>query len=578
MINFLKEFIKKYFAFSFLLLLFIASTYYFYQNGFFLVHDYTIGSKIVEMANGLKSFDIPVRWSANLGYGFGMPLFNFYAPLPYFIGAIFYLLGFSLTSTIKILYLLITLISLVSSFKLGKKIADNFGGLVLSAALVLSPYRALNIFVRGALSEAFAMAFFPMVFLALYQLKENKNNYFKNYLLLFISLVAITLSHNLSVLMFIPLAALWSLVILKGKDLWNVVKVFILAFLATSFYTLPSFLEKNLTKINTILTGYFDYHLHFLYIRQFFNKNWGYGGSGWGINDDISFFLGYGQMLFLFIIGILFLFRLIRIIRDKKLKGIAALIKEEKAFFASALAVFFCLFLSIEKSSFLWDEIKILSYIQFPWRWLGSAGFFLAIFIASSKFLFKKNWQKLLFLPLVFTFFLNSWFFQGKEILEDSKKYYYDDSKLISSEMSQTLPDYIPLQMAEEPILATYNQKYPEANVWTIKNSEETKIDAKSLKIKNSTQLWQINLTETTLVNFKIANFTGWKAYLDGKEITIKENKTLGNIQLELPEGQHLIRLVFAESKLRLLSNYLSLVALLTFAFWMFILKNKETN
>jgi hypothetical protein len=39
-----------------------------------------------EMERSLQRFEFPVRWSANFGFGYGMPLFNFYAPLPYYLG------------------------------------------------------------------------------------------------------------------------------------------------------------------------------------------------------------------------------------------------------------------------------------------------------------------------------------------------------------------------------------------------------------------------------------------------------------------------------------------------------------
>lgn len=568
MFRFVKKILVNYFTIFFLFAIFVASTYYFFQRDFFRVHDYTIGVKVVEMASALKSWHYPVRWSADLGYGFGMPLFNFYAPLPYFIGAIFYLFGFSLVSSIKLLYLLITFITLLGSFKLGKKLSGNWGGIILAAALTLAPYRALNIFVRGALSEVFAIAFFPWVILALYK---------KNYLLLFISLVAIILSHNLSALMFIPLAALWALFILKKKELWSIIKAFALAFFTTVFYTLPSFLEKDLTKINTILTGYFDYHLHFLYIRQFFQNNWGYGGSAWGANDDISFFLGYGQLFALLFFLILFFIQFLQAWRGKALNKF---LKKNTVLVLAGFITIFCLFLSIGKSLQLWESLKILAFIQFPWRWLGSASFFLAMFLAIGSGLLKNNlWRKLTLGFLFIIFFFNTGFFKAEKTIVDSNVFYYSDPQLIRSEMSETLPDYIPVQMANEEILKEYNKKYPEASVWLNQDlADDQTFTSQLLKSNNQSQTWKINSSQENLLNFKIANFTGWTAYLDNQKIEILENSELGNVQLLVPKGEHLIKLSFKENKLRLLSDYISLAALTIFVLWQITLKNRATN
>ena len=580
MLNFFKKLIVNYFTAFFLLAIFITSTYYFFQHGFFLVHDYTIGTKIVEMASGLKSWQWPVRWSADLGYGFGMPLFNFYAPLPYFFGAIFYLLGFSLTTSIKLLYLLITLITLSGAFKLGKRLSGNWGGIILAAAFTLAPYRALNIFVRGALSEVFAIAFFPWVILALYQIidcKKGNKKTFQAYLLLFVSLSAIILSHNLSALMFIPLAALWAVFISKKKQLWSIAKVFILSFLSTIFYILPSFLEKDLTKIDKILTGYFDYHLHFLYIRQFFQNNWGYGGSGWGANDDISFFLGYGQLFFLVLVGLLFFIQFIKTWHQQKL---LSFLQKNKIFILAGFLTVLCLFLSIGKSLKLWETLKVLAFIQFPWRWLGSASFFLSVFLAiGSSFLKQSVWQKIILSSLFLMFFFNAQFFKAEKVLPNSELYYYSNQSLINSEMSKTLPDYIPIQMAEELVLQDYNNKYPNSSVWLNQNSESDLVFKNQLLKSNSIrQTWKINLNKSALVNFKIANFPGWIAYIDNKKVEILENPELGNIQLLVPDGEHSITLHFQENKLRLISDYISLVSSLIFVLWLITLKNKSTN
>lgn len=568
MFIFIKKIIANYFALPFLILIFLASSYYLLQSGFFYVHDFTIAARIAEMARAISSGHIPVRWSANFGYGFGMPLFNFYAPLPYVVGSIFYLLGFSLVGSIKFLYLLINFITLLGAFKLGKKLAGNWGGIILAVAFTLAPYRALNIFVRGALSEVFAIAFFPWVILALYK---------KNYLLLFISLVAIILSHNLSALMFIPLAALWALFILKKKELWSTIKVFVLAFFATAFYTLPSFLEKDLTKISTILTGYFDYHLHFLYIRQFFQNNWGYGGSTWGASDGISFFLGYGQLATLFLIVLMFFIHFLRAWRKKSLNKF---FKKNKTLILAASITLMSLFLSIGKSLQLWESLKILAFVQFPWRWLGSASFFLAMFSAIGSGLLKKNlWKKITLGFLFLAFFFNAGFFKAEKTITDNNVFYYSDPQLIRSEMSKTLPDYIPQQMAVEEILQDYNKKYPEPAIWLDQDlANEQTLVGQVLKSNNQSQTWKISSSEENLINFKIANFTGWTADLDNKETKIIENPELGNIQLLVPAGEHLVKLSFRENNLHLLSNYISLTALSVFILWLILSKNKSTN
>lgn len=575
-----QKILEKYFVWLFLLAIFIASTYYLWQAGMFYVHDFTIGAKIVEMSNGLKSGQIPIRWSVNLGYGFGMPLFNFYAPLPYFLGAIFYLLSGQLILSIKFLYLLLSLITLLGSFKLGKKMCGFWAGLLLAAAFTLAPYRAVNLFVRGALSEAFAMSFFPWVILAIENLvqEKNKQKITGNLILLFISLLAIILSHNLSALMFIPFAALWAFLRLRKKTLWRTSLTFLLAFLSSAFYSLPSFFEKDLTQVDKIFSGYFDYRLHFLYIRQFFQSRFAYGGSTWGPNDDISFFLGWGQLIALLILSIFFLIKLIKVLRKKSFADFHRENSVQLLFLGltfSAIAAF----LSLEKSHWLWNQVSLLSYIQFPWRFLGILGFFLALSLAIASSYLNKIFKATIVSCLILLTLFNAQFFKAANVLLKPEVYYYADAKRLSAEMSRTLPDYIPSSMAEEDVLQIYNQLYPEPSVWSLEDAATRPLlSSQLLDMRSHKQIWQLNMSEAALLNFKIANFSGWRAKIDQEPVAIVSDPELGNIQLLIPAGEHQVEIYFGENKLRLASDLISLGSLIIFFAWMIILKRKPTN
>jgi len=571
----LKKFFTKHLTTILLLLIFIASTWSLYTKQFFRIHDYTHGARITEMAISLKEGHLPVRWSPDFGFGFGMPLFNFYAPLPYFVAAMFFNLGLPLIFTIKLaLYFLPNLLSLIGAFKLGKKLFGQLAGIILAATYTLAPYRALNLYVRGALSENWAMAFLPWVIYAIVSLANHLTNIKakkRYYLLLTLSLAGIILSHNLTALMFIPLSALFTFIFyLKNNSfhlkktitkLWPVVGIYLLSFMLTAFYVLPSFLEKDLTKIDFIFSGYFEYHHHFLYIRQFFQRNWGYGGSAWGPNDDISFFLGWGQILSLFAITILF----IKFILQNKNKP-KDIVKDKKFFYAIVFGCFslLTLFMAIMKSKFIWDRLELLQYIQFPWRWLTVASLFIALLAAFSTIFFKHNFYRYAYAIalLIFTM-LNASYFRPEKYLEDPSSLYYSDQKLIQQEMSGVLPDYIPVQMADEKILKQLNQELPQ--VWV--ENEHAKITSYDFHVDRSYEkLVEVNLSDEALLNFKVAYFPGWQAELDGEPTEIIINQEIGNIQVLAPKGTSKVGIYFSENTpARKIGDSLSIIGLIIF-------------
>ena len=304
--------LKKCFSWLVLSLLVLGTSWALFHPEFFRVHDYVHGARVGEMALALSEGQLPVRWSSNFGYGYGMPLFEFYAPLPFYIGAGLYLLGLDLILTLKLLWLGCAIFTAWGGYKLGTSLYGRSGGILTAAALTMAPYRALNLYVRGALSEGFGIMALPWILYGIVLVVRKKSG---GWLILSLAVAVLALSHNLTTLMFVPLSAVFAgglLLIERARFAsireWLlqaaiVAGSYLLGIGLAAFYIFPALVEKDATKVARILGGYFDYRLHFLYIRQLITPFWGYGGSGWGPQDDISFFLGFGQLLSLILVA-----------------------------------------------------------------------------------------------------------------------------------------------------------------------------------------------------------------------------------------------------------------------------------
>ena len=76
------------------------------RPGFFSMYDDMQVIRLQQMDKCVKDGQIPCRWAPDLGYGYGYPLYQYYAPLPYYVMETFHLLGFSLINSVKIGFIL----------------------------------------------------------------------------------------------------------------------------------------------------------------------------------------------------------------------------------------------------------------------------------------------------------------------------------------------------------------------------------------------------------------------------------------------------------------------------------------
>ncbi len=132
-----------------------------------MMHDFLPGARIAEMWRGLEQGQWPVIWSENFAWGYGMPLFEFYAPLPYFLGAIFFAggAGLSLIGATKALFILTNVASFWGMYFWARQLLGGIGcrGLeqkklergaellpaICAALFTLASYRGMDIFARG---------------------------------------------------------------------------------------------------------------------------------------------------------------------------------------------------------------------------------------------------------------------------------------------------------------------------------------------------------------------------------------------------------------------------------------------
>lgn len=383
---------KQWITFVVAFLIVIAFSWAFFAGEFFRIHDYTHVARIVEMHRALAAGHFPVHWTQNFGYGYGMPLFLFYGPLPFYVASAFVFLGTSPLLAMKLIFFLSGVIAFAGMYLLMRRYSHT-AGLIAATLYFTAPYRAVDLFVRGAVNEVWAIGFLPWLIYGGLEIRKHPR---RGIAITAVSTAAIILSHNLTAFFAIPLLGLltvgWQWIEHRPawkENLWFIASG-VLGALMSLFYILPAFLEKQYTIIDSILSGYFEYHHHFLYIRQLLVPRWGYGGSGYGPDDGISFHIGTIAVI-LGLLGGAFLLRSLKkawknwhkkhpntLQRSVEIVT-AAFSPRQYVFALSAALLAVALFMTLTHSKPIWDTVPLLNYIQFPWRFLGVAIVFSSI-------------------------------------------------------------------------------------------------------------------------------------------------------------------------------------------------------
>lgn len=565
-----------------LLTIFCASYGLFYHQQMFYSHDYLHAARIAEMARGLLEGQFPVIWSGNFAFGYGMPLFEFYAPLPYFVGALLFFLGFNLIICTKLLFFMSNLGTFTGVYYWAREFYSRPLSLLAAAFATLASYRAVDIFARGALSEIWAIMALAWLFAGVSKIILGKRYGWR---ISVFSGVVLALSHNLTALMAVPILAFYLILLTaqvfftqgKGKVAKQLRQRWLLLFSAglvcfalSAFYLLPALGEKNLVQIdNYILSDYFDYHLHFVYLRQFFQDNFAHGGSGWGPNDGLSFFLGYAQWWSLALGCLLIIYQLIGKLSTRRYQWHSI---PTFLFLVFSLPLFLSLYFATHKSLWWWQvTADYFAYIQFPWRFLGLGLLLIALAAPLAWSSLKESWHYLImgvFLSLlIFTsanpFLLSSKehyaplafirtgnYFKPAEIFTNGVGHYRGDSDYIQATLSGVLVDYLPAKFA---------------NAWQPPTQAVLNLESSQYEVlvdKMHQRLYQINLPTPQWVELAIADYSYWVAELDAQVVPTTTSDQ-GNIQVYLPAGSHRLGIYLRPTLLRFLATGISLLTCL---------------
>ena len=147
------------------------------------------------------------RWMPDVAFGYGYPFFNYREAIPLYLSLIPHLLGVALPAALNLFYAISILAAGWFMFMWVRDVFGPASGVISAVAYMAAPYQLIDALIRGNQPESLALALFPLLFWAGRRfMLRGTAPYF---LISVLGLALLALSHNISIMLFVPFLFLY---------------------------------------------------------------------------------------------------------------------------------------------------------------------------------------------------------------------------------------------------------------------------------------------------------------------------------------------------------------------------------
>ncbi len=529
----------------------------------------------------LQMFDLSVRdgawfprWATDMVFGYGYPLWLILAPIPFYLGEAFHLVGIDFVSAVKIVDGLAFFLSSIGMYLFSKDLYGKNAALVAAIAYAYIPYHLVDLYVRSAQAELVGFVFPPFVLWAFHRLAVTRE--FRYVSLGALAYAGMLLSHIQTAVLFTPIIGLYLVFLaittrgsaddrgeptgdrgilaaaksaLSREQLRFAFHIFcslVLAIGIAAIFVLPVLVERKYLTDEPLLGGAFNFRKHFLNASQLLSPFWGYGYAGENGNDQFS--LQLGLMPVLLSVTCLFGWR-----------NMSSTTKRHVLFFVFTTLAIVLAMLPI--SAPLWELLSsVMAYVQFPWRLLSITTFGIAVLTGAVLHAFAGEDKSLVSaLAVIAIFVVASYPYTEPQHTEAIFNYQtqmdfeFKDRELLGDTVWMTGE-----RPEDSPLLKQYVNGVPLEKAIALDEGASVQM----LRHGGQSDDVQADSRAGTRVMFYTRYFPGWTARIDDQPATLEPYGEQGLILVPVPAGSHVVRLRFEDTPVRQAGAVLSAVSL----------------
>lgn len=496
-------------------------------------------ARIANFYQSLSEGNIVPRWAGNLNWGYGHPVLMFLYPLPSYISSFFHYIGFSFVNSVKIVFALSFTFSIITMFMWVSAEWGIAAGFIAAILYGFAPYRFVDLYVRGAFGENIAFVFLPLILYGIYGL-SNKRHVFTWGSVTSLSIASLIMSHNALSLMFLFIAAVYSLYILifrlekidRRRFIYNLLLFFGIGFAVSAFFWIPAFFEGKYTLRDIVTRG--EIAGRMVNPFWFIYSPWNYGNG-----NDFTKEIGFAQLGF-----ILFSF-----LNISYLIAVRKKVNNIHRFLIINLVLLFISLLLMTGISFpIWQNISLLQKFQFPWRLLSLSVFSSAVIGALVIVLMKRSYR----IPIIIIATVVSVI--STIHMWHAKSYSVKDDSVYSSVYASTTDTG-----ESSPIWSVrFMESTPPTQLGAISGAAEVQPGRRT---STRREYKVIAHTRVRLVEYTLY-FPGWNVLdeSDTLPIEFQDPQYRGLMTFWLEPGEHHVSVVFTNTKMRRVANTISLL------------------
>ncbi|MFN8495362.1 MAG: 6-pyruvoyl-tetrahydropterin synthase-related protein [Caldilineaceae bacterium] len=515
-----------------------------------------------EMVHGWQDGLWVPRWSANLGNGYGLPLFVYAPPLPYFLTAFFHLLGLPLELAFKGTWLFCAFSAAFGAYHLNRSLLGRFPGAVGAAAYVYAPIVLREFFIQGNVAQLLGWTFAPWACWGIIQLWRKQQWGYG--LVLACAVMGAMLSHNAVALLLAGTIGGMSVVLLLFTRQWRAFLFTLggslLGLALSAWFWFPALREGEYVQLSRIVAS--DFRPRFIPLAELIALSPRLDTGA--INPYFPLTLGAVQV-WLALLGALLLGLVI--LRRHQGERLDTLTIACTCFFLPF--TFFCGLMATKWSEPIWNVLPFVNLFEWPFRWHGFTMLGLSWLCAFAIFAVELyqprlgHWVgALALLLLIGSALVNLYPDQlplgtFKSGPADVVRFEVNTQQIGTTSLGEFDPIWTD-SLAKLPPLEDYRKQRP---VNRLPRRLPAGVQGTQTITHVQRHQFQLKVDQPVTLTLALLYFPGWQATLDGAPLSIRPHPHSGLIDLTLDAGAHTLLLTFGETPLRWWSDFVSLIA-----------------